>query len=81
MEDQEKFLAETSTKTIVIRGFRKMITELTSIKTLFITAIFFGIFCGKISDLVGLVVALATLGVKEVPSEVFSALITKFTGK
>lgn len=81
MDTQEKYLSETSTGDIVIRGIRKLVTELTSIKTMFIATIFVGIFYGKINDLVGLVIGLAALGVKEIPPEIFTGLIQKFTGK
>ena len=83
MDEQEKYLSETpliwGRNSIVLRGLKKMTTELTSIKTLFIATTFVGIFCGKINDLTGLVIGLATLGVKEVPTEMFTALIQKFT--
>jgi hypothetical protein len=82
MNAQEKFLAETplvwGKNSIILRGLKKLTAELTSIKTLFIAATFVGIFYGKIDDLTGLIIGLAALGVKEIPSEVFSALVNKF---
>ncbi len=81
MENQEEYLSKTNLKDVALRGLKKMTTEVTSIKTLFIGVVFVGIFCGKINDLTGLIVGLAALGAKEVPPELFSAIITKFTGK
>ena len=85
MNEQERFLNDTpllfGRRSIVLRGLKKLTAELTSIKTLFIATVFIGIFCGKINDLTGLVIGLACLGVKELPTEVFTALISKFTGK
>jgi len=62
---------------VVLRGVKKLITELTSIKTLFLGFICVATWYGKISDVVCIVGGLATLGVKEIPGEVFTAIMSK----
>lgn len=83
MEDQEKYLSETpliwGKKSIVLRGIKKMATELTSVKTLFLAFICVAGWFDKISDMWVIVGGLGTLGVKELPSEIFTVLIQKFT--
>lgn len=82
--DQEQFLHDTpllfGKKSIVLRGLKKLVTELTSVKTLFLAFLCAATWYGKISELAGVIGGLATLGVKEIPTEVFTALIQKFTG-
>jgi hypothetical protein len=81
MEDQEKYLTETSMHDIVWRGIKKVSTELTSIKTLFLAFLCVAGWFDKVSDTWLIIGALATLGVKEIPSDVFGKLIDKFGGK
>ena len=80
MDDQEKYLMETGLGKIILRGLKKITTELSSIKTLFLGFICVAMAFGWISDTVGIIGGLATLGVKEIPSEVFVALIQRFSG-
>jgi len=79
--DQETYLNCTSLPKIILRGTKKVITELTSLKTLFLAFLCVALWFNKIGDTVGIVGCLATLGVKEIPSEVFNTLISRFSGK
>lgn len=80
-DDQEKYLNETPIWQILKRGVKKLITELTSIKTLFLGFLCVAMAYGWISDTMGIIGGLATLGVKEIPSEVFTAIIQKVIPK
>lgn len=77
--DQEEYLSNTSFGKIVVRGIKKLVTELTSIKTLFLAFLCVAMAYKWIGDMAGIVGGLATLGVKEVPTEVFQAVIQKIT--
>jgi len=81
MDEQEKYLGETpliwGKNSVVLRGAKKLTTELTSIKTLFLAFMCVATWHGKISDVVCIVGGLATLGVKEIPGEVFTAIISR----
>ena len=77
MDEQEKYLAETKLAPIILRGTKKLITELTSIKTLFLGFICVAAWFDKISDMWVIIGGLAVLGVKEIPTEVFTAIIQK----
>jgi hypothetical protein len=79
MDDQERYLVETKIGTIILRGIKKLITELTSIKTLFLGFICVAMAYNWIGDTVGIIGGLATLGVKEIPGEVFTAIMSKIT--
>jgi hypothetical protein len=75
--DQEQYLKETGLWPVVARGVKKLVTELTSVKTLFLAFLCVAIAKGWIGDVAGIIGGLATLGVKEIPSEVFTGLIEK----
>ena len=77
MDDQEKYLAEAGLGKVALRGLKKTLTELSSIKTLFLGFICVAMAYGWINDTVGIIGGLATLGIKEVPSEVFMAVLGK----
>ena len=77
--DQETYLKQTSFKEILIRGLKKVTTEITSIKTMFLAFLCVAMAFKWISDIAGIVGGLATLGVKEIPGEVFTAIIQKIT--
>ena len=77
MEDQETYLETTSLWKIIIRGFKKLLTELTSVKTLFLAFLCVAMAYKWIGDVAGIVGGLAVLGVKEVPIDI---IISKFTG-
>jgi len=78
MDDQETYLKETTIGRIIVRGVKKLITELTSIKTLFLAFLCVAMAHKWISDWAGIIGGLATLGVKEIPTELFSAIIQRF---
>jgi hypothetical protein len=77
--DQEDFLKSTSLKDIIVRGLKKLITEITSIKTLFLGFLCVARAYGWVTDTWLIVGGLAVLGVKEIPTDVFSKIIDKFT--
>jgi hypothetical protein len=79
--DQETYLKEAPFKDTILRGLKKVITELTSIKTLFLVFICVAAWYDKISDMWCIVGGLATLGVKELPSNIFETIVNKFGGK
>jgi hypothetical protein len=85
MDDQEKYLAETpllwSKNSIICRGIKKLITELTSVKTLFLAFLCVAMAHKWIGDIAGIVGGLAVLGVKEVPPEALSSLMQKIIPK
>lgn len=67
MENQETYLKEAKVKDIAIRGFKKMVTELTSIKFLLLCFVCVAIAFKWVSDTVGLGAALVLVGLREVP--------------
>lgn len=75
--DQETFLRDTSMKDICIRGIKKLVTELTSVKTLFLAFLCVAGAFEWVSDTWLIVGGLATLGVKELPSDIFNKIIDK----
>lgn len=77
MDDQEKYLTETGLGKIALRGLKKTITELSSVKTLFLGFICVAMAYKWISDITGIIGGLAVLGVKEIPTEVFTGLIQR----
>ena len=83
--DQEKYLNETpliwGKNSIVLRGIKKVATELTSIKTLFLAFVCVAAWYDKISDMWCIIGGLGILGVKELPSNIFETIINKFGGK
>jgi hypothetical protein len=80
-EPQEKYLTKTSFKNIIARGLKKLITELTSIKTLFLAFICVAAWYNKITDLWCVIGGLAVLGVKELPTNIFETIVNKFGGE
>ena len=77
MDDQEKYLKESSFWQIILRGLKKLITEMTSVKFLLLVFICIGIWQKFIQDSIGLVTALLIIGIREVPVE---AIVGKLTG-
>lgn len=75
--DQETYLSQTSLWDILLRGVKKMVTELTSIKSLFLLFLCVAMAKDWIGDMAGILGGLATLGVKEIPEEVFTAIINR----
>ena len=80
-DPQESYLAGTSLRQIVLRGIKKTITEMSSVKTLFLTFLCVAGWYDKISDTWLIVGGLAVLGVKELPSDIFVKIIDKVGGK
>jgi len=78
---QEEYISNTPFWTIVFRGIKKVVIEMTSIKTIFLTFICVAAWCDKVSDMWFIVGGLATLGVKELPSNIFETVINRFGGK
>jgi hypothetical protein len=78
-QDQETYLKDASYKDIFNRGLKKLITEVTSMKTLFLAFICVACAFNWISDMWTIVGGLATLGVKELPSDIFTTLMNKFS--
>ena len=75
--DQEQYLEKTSTGQIILRGLKKLITEMTSVKFILLIFICVGIWQKFIQDTVGLGTALLIIGIREVPVE---AILEKLTG-
>ncbi len=77
MADQETYLETSSVGKIVLRGLKKLLTEMTSVKFLLLIFVCVGIWQKFITDTVGLGVALVIIGMREVPVE---TIISKLTG-
>jgi hypothetical protein len=75
--DQEEYFEKTSVGGIILRGLKKLITEMTSIKFLLLVFICIGIWQKFIQDSIGLGTALLIIGIREVPVD---AIIGKLTG-
>ncbi len=75
--DQEEYFEKTSVGGIVLRGLKKLITEMTSVKFLLLVFICIGIWQKFIQDSIGLGTALLIIGIREVPVD---AIIGKLTG-
>lgn len=75
--DQEEYFEKTSVGGIVLRGLKKLVTEMTSVKFLLLVFICIGIWQKFIQDSLGLGTALLIIGIREVPVD---AIIGKLTG-
>ena len=75
--DQEEYFEKTSVGGIILRGLKKLVTEMTSVKFLLLVFICIGIWQKFIQDSIGLGTALLIIGIREVPVE---AIIGKLTG-
>ena len=75
--DQEEYFEKTSVGGIIIRGLKKLVTEMTSVKFLLLVFICIGIWQKFIQDSIGLGTALLVIGIREVPVD---AIIGKLTG-
>jgi hypothetical protein len=75
--DQEQSLEGTSLRKIILRGIKKLVTEMTSTKFLLLVFICIGIWKKFIQDSIGLGTALLIIGIREVPVD---AIIGKLTG-
>ncbi len=70
MDDQEAYLKTVGVKEIIIRGVKKMLTELTSVKFLAMGGIFCLLVYGKVDSLTGIVGILAILGIRDLPESI-----------
>ncbi len=75
--DQEEYFEKTSVGGIILRGMKKLVTEMTSVKFLLLVFICIGIWQKFIQDSIGLGTALLIIGIREVPVD---AIIGKLTG-
>ena len=75
--DQEQYLERTSAGEIILRGLKKLITEMTSVKFILLIFICVGIWQKFIQDTIGLGTALLIIGIREVPVE---TILEKLTG-
>ena len=75
--DQETYLKKTSFQVVITRGLKKLIVELSSIKTLFLAFICIAVAKNWISDMWGIIGGMAVMGVKELPSNIFEIIINK----
>jgi len=75
--DQDQYLETTSTGETILRGLKKLLTEMTSVKFLVLVFTCVGIWQKFITDSLGLGVALVIVGIREVPVD---AIINKITG-
>ncbi len=75
--DQEEYFEKTSVGRIILRGLKKLFTEMTSVKFLLLVFICIGIWQKFIQDSIGLGTALLIIGIREVPVD---AIIGKLTG-
>ena len=80
-DDQETFLANTSLKDICIRGIKKLVTEVSSVKSLAMLA-FVGLnFFGKMDSYATVIGLLGCIGAKEIDfSQVVTIIQSKFGG-
>ena len=62
---------------IILRGLKKLVTEMTSIKFLLLVFICVGVWQKFIQDSIGLGTALLIIGIREVP---VNAIIERLTG-
>lgn len=76
-QNQELYLKETTVREIIKRGFKKLFTEVTSVKFLLLVFVCLGIWRKFIGDSVGLGAALLIVGLREVPID---AIMAKLTG-
>ena len=75
--DQEQYLERTSIGEIILRGLKKLITEMTSVKFILLIFICVGIWQKFIQDTIGLGTTLLIIGIREVPVE---TILEKLTG-
>jgi hypothetical protein len=75
---QEGYLANTSMKNVCLRGVKKLIVEMTSIKTLALAAMVTMLFLNRIDALYGVIGVVALTGAKEVD---FTAIVNIFQSR
>ncbi len=75
--DQEQYLETSSIGRIIVRGIKKLVTEMTSVKFMLLVFVCLGIWQKFVTETIGLGVALIVLGIREAPIE---AIVNKITG-
>ncbi len=75
--DQETYLKETSCRDIIVRGVKKLLTEVTSVKFLLLCFVCVAISFKWVNDGLGLGTALLIAGIREVPID---AIVNRLTG-
>ena len=73
----KRYLKDSSFWQIILRGMKKLVTEMTYVKFLLLVFICVGIWQKFVQDSIGLGTALLIIGIREVPVD---AIIGKLTG-
>lgn len=76
-QGQEPYLRRASFTKILSRGIKKILTEITSVKFLFLCFICVAITFKWIGDAVGVGAALVLLGLREIPPGMTDAILSK----
>lgn len=80
-DDQETYLEKTSLGKICVRGIKKLVTELSSIKTLAMGAIVALNYFGKMDSYATIIGLLGLIGAKEVDfTQVVNIIQSRFGG-
>jgi hypothetical protein len=80
-QGQEDYLAKTLIGAICLRGIKKLITELTSIKTLALAAMIILLFFKRVDSMWGIMGVLALTGAKEIDfTQVINIIKDKWGG-
>jgi len=66
-KNQEAYLSETGFKAMAVRGLKKFITELTSVKFLLLIFVCVALSQKWVGDVAGLATALVLVGAREMP--------------
>jgi hypothetical protein len=78
-KSQEDYLATTGLGAVCVRGVKKLVTELSSVKTLAMVAITGLVYFGKMDSMAGVVGLLGLVGAKEVDfTEVINIVKSRF---
>jgi hypothetical protein len=78
-DDQEAYLNNTSLGKICVRGVKKLVTEISSIKTLAMGAIVGLVYFGKMDSMAGVIGLLGLVGAKEIDfTQVIEIVKSKF---
>ncbi len=75
--EQEEYFEKTAAGQVILRGLKKLVTEVTSVKFLLLAFVCVGIWQKFIQDSLGLGTALLIIGIREVPVD---AIIGRLTG-
>jgi hypothetical protein len=78
---QEDYLANSTVKDVIFRGIKKMITEVSSMKTLAMVAIVCLNFFGKLDSMSTVIGLLGLIGAKEIDFTQITEIIKNKFGK